>query len=214
MEARVADEPVPYVRVTVQASTRPVNERSMYPKRFAVYSIETEPGILAIVYRLIDEEKLQSVGPPTRRPAILYVSHQSSDEDLRNEPLIRQMLAAHPAADFYTCDVRGIGESKPGIHRVERWYADNTQWGGWGAYGSDYMFAGYSLMLDEPYVGQRTFDVIHVVSWLKSLGHEKIHVVGRGWGSLPAALAALLSDDIDQVTLKNAAGVVSGDRGI
>ena len=83
IQSRVTDEPVPHVRVTVQASTRPFNERSMYPKRFAIYSVETEPGILAIVYRLIDEEKIQSVGAPTQRPAILYVSHQSSDEDLR-----------------------------------------------------------------------------------------------------------------------------------
>jgi len=39
IEGRVTNEPVPYVRVTVQASTRPFNEPSMYPKRFAVYSV-------------------------------------------------------------------------------------------------------------------------------------------------------------------------------
>ncbi len=127
---------------------------------------------------------------PTRRPAILYVSHQSSDEDLRNEPLIREVLATKADADFYTCDVRGIGESKPGIHRVEQWYADNKQWGAWGAYGSDYMFAGHSLMLDEPYVGQRAFDVMRVAKWLKSHGHEHVHVNGRGWGALPALLCS------------------------
>ncbi len=55
IESRVADDPVPHVRVTVQASIRPHNPVSMYPQPFAVYSVETEPGILALVYRLIDE---------------------------------------------------------------------------------------------------------------------------------------------------------------
>jgi hypothetical protein len=59
-------------------------------------------------------------------------------------------------------------------------------------------------MLDQPYVGQKTFDLLRVLEWLKSSGHTEIHLVAKGWGTLPATFAALLSDSIVQITLKNA----------
>ena len=59
-------------------------------------------------------------------------------------------------------------------------------------------------MLDYPYVGQRTHDVLCVLDWLKSLGHDEVHLAAKGWGAIPAALAAVLSDQVVQVTLKNA----------
>jgi len=34
--------------------------------------------------------------------------------------------------------------------------------------------------------------------------HEEIHLVGKGWGTIPATFAALLMDGVKQVTLKNA----------
>ena len=71
------------------------------------------------------------------------------------------------------------------------------------AYGSDYFYAIHSLMLDRPYLGQKTFDVLRVLEWLESIGHTEIHLLGRGWGALSATLAAVLSDRVQQVTLKN-----------
>jgi hypothetical protein len=59
-------------------------------------------------------------------------------------------------------------------------------------------------MLDYPYVGQKTYDILLVVNWLKSYGHEQIHLVGKGWGAIPSTFAAILSDTVTQVTLKNA----------
>ena len=40
--------------------------------------------------------------------------------EMRSEPLIKELIAAEPDAAFYTCDVRGIGESQPdtGIKKV------------------------------------------------------------------------------------------------
>ena len=57
-------------------------------------------------------------------------------------------------------------------------------------------------MLGYPYVGQKTFDLLRVITWLKSCGHEEIHLVAKGWGAIPATFAALLSDTVSQVTLK------------
>ena len=59
-------------------------------------------------------------------------------------------------------------------------------------------------MLDAPYAGQRTHDVLRVLDWLAHHGHTEVHVVARGWGAIPAAFAAVLHDAVVQVTLKQA----------
>jgi dienelactone hydrolase len=166
-----------------------------YPKPECVtYAVATEPGIHALVYRLSDQP-LYSRPPRGQRRAILYVAHHSSDAELRDEPLIRELAAAEPDAAFFACDVRGIGESQPNTGGENQFLKP---------YGNDYFYAGHSLMLDRPYVGQRTFDVLRVLEWLKSYGHAEIHLAAKGWGALPATFAALLSDTVVQVTLKQA----------
>jgi dienelactone hydrolase len=166
-----------------------------YPlPRWTTYVVETEPGIQAVVYRLGARQLLSRPQPDTRR-AILYVAHQSSDLELRTEPLIAELMKADPNTTVYTVDVRGIGESRPDTCD-ENSYLD--------PYGSDYFYAIHSIMLDRPYLGQRTYDVLRVLDWLGGAGHDEIHLVGKGWGSLPATFAAVLSDRVAQVTLKNA----------
>ncbi|OHB73284.1 MAG: hypothetical protein A2Z25_09555 [Planctomycetes bacterium RBG_16_55_9] len=166
-----------------------------YPKRYwTTYVVETEPGIQAIVYRLGDEQLL-SRPPKGYKRAILYVAHQSSDAELRDEPLIKELIAAEPDAAFYTCDVRGIGESQPDTCNENSYLSP---------YGSDYFYAIHSIMLGKPYPGQRTYDVLRVVQWLAANGHEEIHLVAKGWGAIPATFAAVLSDEVDRITLKNA----------
>ena len=107
------------------------------------------------------------------------------------------MRKAEPDAAFYACDVRGIGESQPDICGANTFL---------NPYGSDYFLAAHGLMLDKPYLGQRTFDVMKVITWLIDQGHGEIHLAGKGWGALPAVFAAFLSDSVKQVTLKNALG--------
>jgi len=166
-----------------------------FPKpNWTTYLVETEPGILAVVYRLSDE-RLYSRPPKGQKRAILYISHQSSDTELRSEPLIKELIAAEPDAAFYTCDVRGIGESQPDTCNENSYLSE---------YGSDYFYAIHSIMLGKPYPGQRTRDILRVLSWLKSNGHNEIHLVAKGWGTIPATFAAVLSDQVKQVTLKNA----------
>ena len=166
-----------------------------FPKpNWTTYLVETEPGILAVVYRLSDK-RLYSRPPKRQKRAILYISHQSSDAELRSEPLIKELIAAEPDAAFYTCDVRGIGESQPDTCNENSYL---------GAYGSDYFYAVHSIMLGKPYPGQRTRDILRVIGWLMSNGHEEVHLVAKGWGTIPATFAAVLSDQVKQVTLKNA----------
>jgi dienelactone hydrolase/pimeloyl-ACP methyl ester carboxylesterase len=173
---------------------RPLPSRK-YPRPHAsIYAVQTEPGIHALVYRLT-KEVIESRPPHGPARAVLYVSHRSSDTELREEPLIRKLLNADPEAAFYTCDVRGIGESQPDTCGQDT-FLD--------LYGSDYFYATHALMLDYPDLGQRTYDVLAVLNWMKDLGHTDVHLVGRGWGAIPSAFAALLSDAVTRITLKNA----------
>lgn len=173
---------------------RPLPSRR-YPKRNATpYAITTEPGIEAIVYRLADE-RLESFPPPDQSRALLYIAHLSSDEELRSEPLIRDLLAEESAATLYACDPRGTGESRPNTCGLDTFFDP---------YGNDYFYAGYALMLDRPMPGGRTLDILRTIEWLGNIGHAEIHLAARGRGAIPATFAALLSPRVTRVTLKNA----------
>jgi len=179
---------VPYFRIL-----RPLSNRNYPKKHICVYLVETEPNIHIAVYRL-DDNPLYSRPPAGFKRAVLYVSHHSADNDLREESFLQEIINNEARSAIFACDVRGIGESKPNTCGD-----DFLQ-----PYGNDYFYAGHSLMFDHPYIGQKTFDILRVLNWLKSHGHESVHLVGKGWGTIPATFAALLSDTVKQVTLKNA----------
>ncbi|MBC7366354.1 MAG: acetylxylan esterase [Undibacterium sp.] len=165
-----------------------------YPKKYATdYAVATEPPVFTVVYRLGDARLLSR---PTRgsKRATLYVAHRSADAELREETLIREAVAAEPDVPFFACDVRGIGESQPNTCGQD---FDHP-------YGSDYFYASHGVMLDRPYVGQKTHDVLRVIDWLVSCGHGDIHLIARGRGTIPATFAALLSPQVVKVTLKHA----------
>ena len=172
---------------------RPLPDRK-YPMRYALpYMVETDRGVHAVVYRLT-REPLLSRPPRDTNKAILYVSHRSADDELRREQLVGDLIEADPQAAFYAVDVRGIGESEP----------QTTSINDRGEYSTDYFYASHALMLDYPYVGQRTFDVLRVLDWLNGWGHRQIHLAATGHGALPATFAALLSDHVLSLTLKHA----------
>ncbi|MBL9213315.1 MAG: acetylxylan esterase [Opitutaceae bacterium] len=165
-----------------------------YPKRFAGhYAVETEPGIHALVLRLADASQSYRV-PRGFKRAILYVAHRSADAELRDEPLIRDVMAAEPGVPVFACDVRGLGDSQPST--TNKSFTD--------PYGSDYFYAIYGIMFDQPYPGQRTFDLLRVIDWLQAHGHQEVHLVAKGWGAIPGTFAALLAPAVKQVTLKHA----------
>jgi len=173
---------------------RPIGGRE-YPKRHCVtYAVETEPGMHALVSMLADEPHYSR--PPRKgRRAVLYVAHRSSDAELREEPLAAELVKAEPESVFFTCDVRGIGESQPDTCGQGQFLAP---------YGSDFFYAIHALMLDYPYVGQKTYDLLRVIDWLAGCGYSEVHLAAKGWGALPGTFAALLAAEVVQVTLKNA----------
>jgi cephalosporin-C deacetylase-like acetyl esterase len=181
--------PAPYYRILRNWSSR------SYPRpHWTSYVIETEPGISAVVYRVADE-RLLSRPHAESKPAVLYVSDLSSDAELREEPLLAELSEADPEAVLYTVDVRGVGESRPDTCDEDSYSS---------AYGSDYFYSIHSIMMDRPYPGQKTYDVLRVLDWLGSIGHTEVHLVGKGRGALLATFAAVLSDRVTKVTLKDA----------
>lgn len=172
---------------------RPSTGRN-YPKRYAAtYAVETEPEIHALVYRLNDA-LLTSRVPRGAKRALLYVAHRSADAELRNEALIKELIAAEPTTPVFACDVRGIGESAPQVSNRD----PNSY------YGASYFHAACGMMFDYPVAGQQTHDLLRVIDWLRDTGHEEVHLVGSGWGTFPATFAAVLHDVVTQVTLKQA----------
>lgn len=158
------------------------------------YGVQSEPGVLALVTRLSEQPHYSR---PTREAGrcVLYVSHHSADAELREEPLIRELIQDDPKTTFFAVDVRGIGDSRPDTCGINTFLSP---------YGSDYFYSSHAIMLDRPYPGLRTHDVLTVLDWIKDLGYADIHLVANGWGAIPATFAAVLSDAVTQVTLKHA----------
>lgn len=171
---------------------RPVGKRG-YPNAHATwYAVQTEPLVRTVVTRL-DEKAHYS--RPTQGPGrvVLYVAHQSSDIELRTEPLIRQLIADESQSEFMAVDLRGIGDSRPQTCGEDQFLLP---------YGSDYFYASHAIMLGQSLPALRAFDLLRVLAWLKSQGRTEIHLAGLGWGTVPAVLAAMISNDIYQITLK------------
>ena len=170
---------------------RPLPQSRQYPRRNSLtYLVEGEAGIHVPVTMVTPAEMMSR--PPQGVPrALLYVSHQSADAELRKDPWLKELSVNNPGVQLYACDVRGIGDSRSNV---------SVQGGG----GPEYFYAVHGLMLDKPYVGQRTLDVLSVLAWLKAQGHQSVHLVAKGWGAVPGVFAALLSELVSEVTLKNA----------
>jgi hypothetical protein len=169
-----------------------------YPSKASTcYMIRKEEGIEVPCLRLTEEQGFISRPSPGIPKAVLYVSHRSMDEELRSLPWLREMAEKSDDSVFYACDLRGIGDTQPdtcGANQFDR------------PYGSHYFYAAHSFMLGRPLIGQRTGDLLAVISWLVSHGHREIHLVGNGWGALPATFAALNHDAVKEVTLRHALG--------
>ena len=176
---------------------RPSSHKRGYPSPYFInYAVETEPGIQAIV-TMLAEEAWASRPPQAagKERVVLYVSHHSADAELRDEPLIQETIeSADEGTKFFAVDVRGVGESLPGTTRSEPL----------SYYGPDYFYTVYGNMLNRPYLGGKTHDLLRVIDWLSKFGYKQIHLVAKGWGTVPATFAAVLAPEVVQVTLKNA----------
>lgn len=167
-----------------------------YPKPYWInYVVETEPGIQAVC-TMLGEERLYSRPPVAEGSGrvVLWVGDNSSDQELREEPLVKEILEKEgPSVPVFACDVRGVGESLPGT-------AGNDPHG---YYGADYFYAAYANMMGKPYLGGKTLDILRVLEFLAKYGWNDVHLASKDRGAVPASLAALLDDRVKNVTLKD-----------
>ncbi len=166
-----------------------------YPRdRWIHYAVGSEPGIEAVC-TVLGAEALHSRLPAASEgggKALLWVAEHSSDLELREDPVLKELVAAQaPDTLVIACDVRGVGESLP-VTAGDRPH---------GYYGADYFYAAFANMLDKPYLGGKTHDVLRVVDLLVSRGWSDIHLAAKGAATLPGGLAAFLDERIGRVTL-------------
>ena len=173
---------------------RPVGNRRYAKPHATWYAIQTEALVRSVVTRIDDKPHYSR---PRQGPGrvILYVAHHSSDLELRIEPLVKQLIIDEPQSEFMAVDLRGIGDSRPDACGEDQFLVP---------YGSDYFYAAHAIMLGQSIPALRAFDLLRVITWIKSQGRTEIHLVAVGWGTIPAILAAVTSNDVHQVTLKQA----------
>ncbi len=158
------------------------------------FLIDSDDGRQTVVYRLYEQPNLSR---PPKLPglAVLYVAHDSSDVELRAEPLVREVFQADPTATLYACDVAGLGESRPNTCGENSYRQP---------YGCDYFYSSHAIMLGGSYVALRMADLRTAIDFVcREGGHRQVHVVAKGYGAIPAALLAVVDDRVVQVTLKN-----------
>ena len=181
-------------RISDYQILRPVPRKGYPSSHFTCYALETEPDVRVIVTRLSDQAHL-SRPPVGERKVLLYVAHHSSDVELRESSSLRRLIADQPDVEVFAIDVRGIGESRPDTCGENQFLTP---------YGNDYFYAAHSIMLAQPLPLQRAFDLLRVIQWLKSLGRHELHLAADGWGTIPAMLAAVISPELQRITLENA----------
>ena len=68
-------------------------------------------------------------------------------------------------------------------------------------YSQDYHYDSVQLMCGTSMVARRVEDILSAIAFVRERGVKHIKLVARGQGAIPAAMAALLSDDVEAVTL-------------
>ena len=160
------------------------------PVKITEFSVETEPGIQAIlgVFGKIGDSYMH---PPTGKINV-YAGDFSSQDDVINICEIRKL--AKSKIPLVTVDPRGIGQStSKSCNRSDLLHP----------YGADYMYAMIADMSGKTYLGQRVFDIMRTLDFLYAEGAEDITLIGRGINSISATFAALLHKRKPNVKLIN-----------
>ena len=141
------------------------------------FAVESEPGIQVILTMFGDLEN------QCRRPegeVSLFVGHLSSEEDCAELSWLQRRL--NEGQRILAADLRGTGQSFP----TSCGSSDLLE-----PYGADYLYASFGSMMGESYLGRRVYDLLRTIDCLEEGGAD-VHLIGRGVGSVPVALASLL----------------------
>ena len=174
---------VPYYR-----KLRPGRQFDGQCEIFSRWGLETEDGIVMSVLKLYHEQWFNYI--PEADSATLYIPHLDADKEIRK-------TYGFSRKDFiFALDVRGIGELIPSG-------CDNYSKDFFGQYLFDYHFTSLGVMFNKPYLGGKVRDILCALELLKANGVKKITLKAEGQGTVPALIAAVMSDIPAAVELDN-----------
>ena len=142
------------------------------------YALETEPGEVMSMLKLYCQDALFHI--PSAEKAILYIPHLDAETEV-------EKIKVKADERLFALDVRGIGELVPtGCDQWNRKFFLQ--------YSYDYHYNSLGYMFHCPYLGGKVRDILCALELLKERGVKNITLLSEGQGTVPALLAAVLSD--------------------
>ena len=142
------------------------------------YALETEPGEVMSMLKLYCQDALFHI--PASEKAVLYIPHLDAETEV-------EKIKTKADERLFTLDVRGIGELVPtGCDQWNRTFFLQ--------YGYDYHYTSLGYMFHRPDLGGKVRDILCALELLKERGVKNITLLAEGQGTVPALLAAVLSD--------------------
>ncbi len=183
----VLDAPsVPYYRV--------LRHRQITESRFCGrFGLETEPGQVMSILHYLNGSRFHL---PDAEKILLCIPHLDSVAEFGERE--------EEGTDLYALDIRGIGECTPTSCDLPSGRSSFDSIGNslFHYYGFDYHYASLAWMFGTTYLGGKVKDILCAVELLAQHAHC-IEVEGHGVGGIPALIAAVLSDKIRKIRLKD-----------
>ena len=157
---------------------------------YSRFGLETEPDNRLMCVLKVKSEKEAFYHLPGAGKAVLYIPHLDAQDELADMPLPEDAV-------LFGLDVRGIGECSPSgcDQPLERDFFHEYQF--------DYHYASLGLMFSKPYLSGKVKDILCAVELLARNGAQ-VEIQAKGQGTVPALIAALLSDKITSLKLMDA----------
>jgi hypothetical protein len=168
-------EKAPHYRVL-----RPVSPKPKGPAPLMRFALETEPELFVTLFAAGNGRHFGLPAVMSEKVS-LYLPHLSCRDEMGTLP-------KEPACGRFGLDYRGIGESEPS--GCDQWNHDFTH-----EYNYDYHFASLGVMLGQPMIGRRVYDVLSAMKLLRENGAKEITLRATGFGIYPAIFAAVLSPE-------------------
>ena len=181
---------------------------------FSRFGLETEENMLVILKLMSKTWRNCLHFPRDFEHSTIYIPHVDSQDEMLE-------LDFKECGEVFGLDMRGIGETMPlscnyasghaqeytlNPFRTDKLYSfyDNLHREFFSSYCCDYDYSAIGLMLGQPYLGGRVRDILSAVKLMKHNGHKHIDLIAKGQGAIPALFAAVLSDDIENISLIHA----------
>jgi cephalosporin-C deacetylase-like acetyl esterase len=152
---------------------------------------ESEPGMRIVGWFV------RTKRAPKVRPVILYITNGLADEVVAEPNPCEEILQAGYA--IYAIHLRGMGLSLPRPPRGgPHFYQGMTL---------EDRFAWANQILGNPVIGQRVWDILRAVDYLRSrpdVDAAPVRILGKGSSGLAALMAAVLDDRVGSVFLLQA----------